>query len=195
MTLAGIDNDLMPIIIKSFLSSLTAMPQPPRLRPVFCLGAVLGLHLFLIGLFLAKPGVVSETAPRISIMWLIPETVKVAKINPGHQAVNHRPSAAMTVPEQKAAIETPTLSVLPQAPTLDLEAMHQLAVREALKPDGPSIVMQNGLSGADHSLEAHIDRAAKRAQHSDCRTAHSGAGLFAPFVIAADLMRDKGCKF
>ena len=195
MTLAGIDNNLVPIIIGWCLSPMTSMLSLPRLRPVFCLAAVLGLHLILMAMFFARPVVVSGIAPRVSTVWLIPETAKVAKITPRHNVASTRARPTMTVPEQRWPVEAPTLSPAPQPPTLDLEAMHQLAVREALKPGGAPIVVENGLSGPDHSLEHHIDSAAKRAQHSDCRTAHSGAGLFAPLMIAADLIRDKGCQF
>lgn len=181
------------------------MPQLPRLRPLVCLAAVLGLHLVLIAIFLARPVVAPGTAARISTVWLIPEAAKVAKITPitpitpRRKVADSRSRPSITIPAQQLSVEAPTLSsTLPSAsqpPTLDLEAMHQLAVREALKPGAAPIVVENGLSGADRTLEAHIDAAARRAQHSDCRTAHSGAGLFAPLMIAADLIRDKGCQF
>lgn len=187
----------MPIIIGSFSLPMSTMSPRPRFRPIFCLGAVLALHLALIGMFLGKPSVVSNPEARATIVWLVPDKPPVLKPI-ARRRIKSSPSRSTTVASELTFVVpaiVPAIAPPPQAPTLDLEALRQQAVREALKADGPSLPPQSGTVVANHSLEARIEAAAKRAEHSDCRTAHSGAGLFAPLMIGADLIRDKGCRF
>ena len=53
----------------------------------------------------------------------------------------------------------------------------------------------DGLKAIRDQAKADADAAAAKAQRADCLNAHAGHGLFAPLFIAADLLRDKGCKF
>jgi len=80
-------------------------------------------------------------------------------------------------------------------PRLDLDSLRALARSNDSKRELTPIEQLQAMQQRDHSVEAKVAAAAKRAQRPDCLTAHAGAGLFAPLLILKDTVTDKGCKW
>ncbi len=135
-------------------------------------------------------------------MWIIPEpklrkpeaveklATKTASVKPKSITIVEQSST----PSEPQPISAP-LSDKEPTPHLDLDALRAQAVQQELGRERSPIELQNEANRKKHGLEARVEEGANEAQRADCRTAHSGAGLFAPLMIAADLIRDKGCKF
>jgi hypothetical protein len=138
-------------------------------------------------------------------LWIVREP-KIHKpapvVQPDRRPTAIRPPSVTTKENASTSPESATEHLaMPDAtdtqptPHLDLDAMRAQAVQQELGREKSPIELHNEASKRNNSLEAQVEDGTNKAQRSDCRTAHAGAGLFAPLMIAADLIRDKGCKF
>jgi len=88
-----------------------------------------------------------------------------------------------------------TQEIIPASPQLDLEALRADAVQQEIRREKSPVELMNEARLKNQSLESQIEEGAKNAQRADCRTAYADHGLFAPLFYAANLIRDKECKF
>ncbi len=185
------------------------MLTQPKLRSVLCFCLILFVHVVIVLVLIVehnskqKNRLPSETT--VSTVWIMPE-VKVQKNNPVVEAARHSVASKPTTitarvhepispaPEAEHSITVDDAPLQP-APNLDLDALRAQAVQQELGREKSPIELLNEANKKNNSLEARVEDGTNKAQRPDCRTAHSGAGLFAPLMIAADLIRDKGCKF
>ncbi|MES2072191.1 MAG: hypothetical protein V4488_17680 [Pseudomonadota bacterium] len=106
-----------------------------------------------------------------------------------------RPDAAIDTGLSSAPPSAPSTMTQPEAPRLDLDKLRQLARHNERGRQLTPAEQLRAAQQADQSIEAKIDTAAKKAQRSDCRTAHADTGLLAPLFMLKDAITDKGCKW
>jgi len=121
-----------------------------------------------------------------------PKPGKTKKADLRTSAASNLVTSASSINE--AATE-PTSSPPNDLPKLDLNTLRANAVQLERKRERSPIELQNERNRLNKSLEARLEKSAKKAERTDCRTTYSGTGLFAPLFITADLLSEKGCKF
>jgi hypothetical protein len=169
-----------------------------RSRAIICLALVTILHIAVIAGFRHRHHLPETSSAVISTLRLIaehpPRKAERAVVKASHPAIVPPNTTSSLSSPAKAALPVEP-EILAQEPHLDLDALRAEAVQNEIKRTKSPVELQNEAALKSQSLEAHIEHAAGQAQHSDCMTAHAEHGLLAPLFIAADLIRDKGCKF
>ena len=175
-------------------------------RRLLYLGLIALAHLALLFAFRLSAPLIASTKAKFSDLQFVtlsqplkkPATVsttRTAKIAPAAKdriATKSATSPSLAVPNDHPAELQPEPITEPK---LDFDALRQAAVRAEMEREKSPIERMNEARIKNHGLETKVDDAASKAQRADCRNAYAGAGLFAPLIIAADLVRDKGCKF
>jgi len=180
------------------------MPTPPKMRTIICLSFVLLMHIAVIFSLRFKNIYSNRTATTVSTLWIIAKAQlpKETNIEPVKSATfkaspkSNKSSKFTTIsPEIKSSSE-PTSETAPSAPRLDLDALRADAVQQEIKREKSPVELMNEARLKNNSLEARVEEGAAKAQRADCRTAYAGGTpILAALLIAADLIRDKGCKF
>ncbi|MET3106840.1 hypothetical protein AAKU67_002408 [Oxalobacteraceae bacterium GrIS 2.11] len=176
------------------------MPIPSRFRSIICISAIFLLHLAIVTMLNFNRSQPQAGQTKVSTLWIVAETKlppPTARSKPTsrlpRKAQNLSGTPAPIAVEADKPSETITISNQDSAPRLDLDALRAEAVQHEMTRKKSAIELAQ--KTRNHSFEAQVEAATNKAQHSDCRSAYAGAGLFAPLVIAADLIRDKGCQF
>jgi len=173
-----------------------------NVRSSICLLLVVILHTVFFIALKNKNTVKSKDTPlrQMNILFL-QETPKILlsstlKTRPQQSTLPMPP--VILKPTQKVV---PTVTPEPASPItitgarLDLDALRQSVIENERNRSRSGLERLQLEELSNRSLEAQLEKAAKKAQRQDCLTAHQGFGLFAPLLITADLIRDKGCKF
>lgn len=176
------------------------MPRS-RYRPIICLSAVLLIHWVIYAALNSKHPLTEQVSPTVSTLWIIPE-VSLHKFIEQSKSVTFKiPSRAtksstitLSSPEPEK-FPAPTANTTARQPHLDLNALRAEAVQQEITREKTPIELANESRLKDHGFESQVAKGMDKARRSDCRTSYFDAGLFAPLIIAADLLRDKGCKF
>lgn len=187
------------------------MPLQPKLRSIICLSFVFLVHFVLIvvlhpihHLSVKKPSefislryITTADPPNMRTHQTLNNVTKLPKRSNTYQLPNRGaqvPILVFSEPNSKSTITSSDTET-----KLDLEALRSKAVSYALTQERSPIQIQNDKNLKNRSLEAAVEKGTNDAEHSDCRTAYANSGiltgLLAPIRIAADLARDKGCKF
>lgn len=187
-------------IMPTHLIQPSSMPVRSRYRTMICLSLVLLIHCIIFTALNLKHDLRQRTEPVSSTVWIIPETklhkpVALPKSDKSRITTYAMKSntTITSIPQQLESHPEPVAE--PTLPPLDLDGLRANAVQQEISRERSPIEILNEARLRNRSLEVKVENAANQAQRPDCRTAHSGAGLFAPLMIAADLIRDKGCKF
>ena len=178
-------------------------------RRLICICLIVAGHIALIAAFRLQQTTHTNTVTTFSNLQFITLTKPMTKpvntettkptlpnrtprspIPPTKTAISSSSEIAMT-PERNTETKPEPIT----EPRLDLDALRASAVNEDMKREKSPIERLHESNLKNHSFEAKVENATTKAQRDDCRTAYSGAGLFAPLMVAADLIRDKGCKF
>lgn len=177
-----------------------------NLRSFLCLCLVVALHIVIIYIFIFK-NTFSEKIrfpPRslhyVAIIQSKPLPFSSPRPAPGITKRTDPPlgpaSNFVSAPSSLIEPAPESLSSPPnELPKLDLNTSRASAVQHELNRERSPIELQNERNRRDQRLEARLEKRAKEAEHTDCRTAYAQTGLLAPLFITADLLNDKGCKF
>ena len=164
-----------------------------NLRSLLCLCLVSALH---IAIFAVLPPLKESVTKNIGAPIYLQY---VSVMRPEPQPQQHLEDAVK--PLRPASIRASIIESIPeknsidQPPKPDIDALRKIAVQHAQSSERSPIELQREKNQPDQRLEARIEKGAKEAVHTDCRTSYAQTGLFAPLFIAADLLRDKGCRF
>lgn len=173
-------------------------------RAIASSGIVLLLHIALALCFLSNRRPDQIEPANLKPLWIIPIAQAPQLTQPAqHRLARDNLRADQSSP--RAARRPPAAIVLPTAPQVtsdqpvqpmpDLETMRAQAVEQEMRRVKSPVEIMNEQHLKNSSIETHLEDAATQAHRTDCLKAYSDVGLFAPLMIARDLIRDKGCKF
>lgn len=176
-------------------------------RSLISFGVVLAVHILIGTLLHSRLPAANRFVERVSTIWLLPTAPQLPPPRPRHVAPSPPQSVAITTSRMtlaphaddradKSAVPTAEQPAPDVSPVhLDLDALRNQAVQQEMTRKKSVIELMNEGRQKDTSFEAKVEDRINQSQRADCRTAYAGIGPLALIGIAADLMRDKGCKF
>ena len=121
----------------------------------------------------------------------MPAPAATAAPAPGQNAISVLPATAATPATPAASPDTPQQDT----PKFDMDAARKTARKMAGERDPSKVGTAVGqIPDKPLQTESQLARDIAQGKRGDCRTAYSGAGLFAPVFMLLD-KKDSGCKW